>query len=300
MNGRWCLGNAIGFGLLFKLMRELSGKTAILTGASGGLGRYIALALAQRGVNLVLAAYPGEGLESLNEAVSQQGVRAIPLVANFRHASQLRSVVEVANKEFGRIDLLINNAGVEFTSAYHELPEENIGDIIGINLEAPMLLTRLVLPDMLARGCGHIVNMASLAGKSGPAFQEPYAATKAALIAFTVSLRASYRGTGVSASVICPGFVEAGIYAKLKKETGFVAPALLGTSPPEPVARAVVKAIHRDLPEVIVNPLPVKLLFATAILFPRLGEFLVSRTGAHEFFAKAAEALKRKRLDAQK
>jgi short-subunit dehydrogenase len=281
-------------------MRELSGKTAILTGASGGLGRYIALALAQHGVNLVLAAYPGEGLDSLKEVVSQFGIRAFPLVANFRHTSQLRSVVEEAKREFGRIDLLINNAGVEFTSAYHELPEENIGDIIGINLEAPMLLARLVLADMLERRCGHIVNMSSLAGKIGPAFQEPYAATKAALIAFTASLRATYRGTGVSASVICPGFVEAGIYAKLKKETGFPAPALLGTSPPEPVAQAVVKAIRRDLPEVIINPYPVKPLIATAILFPRLGEFLVRRTGAHEFFGRAAEALRRKRLEAQK
>ena len=163
-----------------------------------------------------------------------------------------------------------------------------------------MLLTRLVLPEMLDRKCGHIVNMSSLAGKAGPAFQEPYAATKAALIAFTASLRASYRGTGVSASVICPGFVEAGIYAKLKKETGFAAPALLGTSLPEPVARAVLKAIRRDLPEVIVNSLPVKPLFATAILFPRLGEFLVGMTGAHRFFARAADALKQKRIEAQK
>ena len=281
-------------------MRNLSGKTAILTGASGGLGRYIALALAEQGVNLFLAAYPGEGLDSLKEAVCQHGVRAIPLVANFRHASQLRSVVEEAKNEFGRIDLLINNAGVEYTSAYHELPEENIGDIVGINLEAPLLLTRLVLPEMLERHCGHIVNMASLAGKSGPAFQEPYAATKAALIAFTASLRATYRGTGVSASVICPGFVEAGIYAKLKKETGFPAPALLGTSPPEPVAKGVVRAIQRDLPEVIVNPFPVKPLFAIAILFPRLGEFLINRTGAHKFFAKAAEVLKQKRIEVQK
>src|SRR5437660_3342279 len=98
-------------------MRNLSGKTAILTGASGGLGRHIALAMAQQGVNLFLAAYPGEGLDSLKEAAERQGVRAISFVANFRHASQLRSVVEEAKKEFGHIDLLINNAGVEFTSA---------------------------------------------------------------------------------------------------------------------------------------------------------------------------------------
>ncbi len=276
-------------------MKNLSGKTALLTGASGGLGRYIALALAERGMNLALAAYPGEGLESLKDAVTQNGGRVLILVANLRHGSELRRLVEQTNLEFGRIDVLVNNAGLEYTAAYHELAEENIPDIIGVNLEAPMLLTRLVLPAMLERRCGHIVNMSSLAGKSGPAFQEPYAATKAGLIAFTASLRATYRGTGVSASVICPGFVEAGIYAKLKRDTGCSAPALLGTSPPEPVARAVVRAIERDLPEVIVNSLPVRPLFATATLFPRVGEFLIRQTGAHKFFGRVAEALKAKR-----
>src|SRR5437867_261783 len=273
-------------------MRELAGKTAIVTGASGGLGRYIALALAEQGVNLVLAAYPGEGLESLKEAANQRGIRAFPLVANFRHASQLRSVVEEAKKEFGHIELLINNAGVEFTSAYHELPEENIGDIIGINLEAPMLLTRLVLPDMLDRGCGHIVNMASLAGKAGPAFQEPYAATKAALIAFTASLRASYRRAGVSASVVIPGFVEVGIYARLKARSGCSAPALLGTSAPETVARAVVRALQRDIPEIIVNPLPVRPLLALTALLPSTGQWVIDKIGTNDFFRRVVKAEK--------
>ena len=276
-------------------MKTLSGKTIILTGASGGLGRHIALALAEENVNLVLAAYPGEGLETLKQAVEQKKARAFALVANFRHTSQLRQVVEETTRIFGRIDVLINNAGVEFTCAYHELAEENIGDAIRINLEAPMLLTRMVLAGMLERKCGHIVNMASLAGKSGPAFQEPYSATKAALIAFTASLRSSYRGTGVSASVICPGFVEAGIYAKLKEKTGYSAPPLLGTSLPEPVARAVIRAIRRDLPEVIINRYPVRPLFATATLFPRVGEFLIRQTGAHEFFRKVAKALQQNR-----
>ena len=87
--------------------------------------------------------------------------------------------------------------------------------------------------------------------------------------------------------------MEAGIYAKLKENTGCAAPALLGTSPPEAVVRAVMRAVEKDLPEVIVNSLPVKPLFAIMALFPRFGEFLVRQTGAHEFFRKVVEAQKR-------
>lgn len=276
-------------------MKDLRGKVVLLTGASGGLGRPIALALAKQGTDLVLCAYPGEDLLEVETSARTLGARVLNLVTDVRNGQQCRHLVDEATEQFGRIDVLINNAGVEHTAAYHDLQEDEIQDIVNVNLGGAMRMTRLVLPGMLERNCGHIVNMASLAGKAGPAFQEPYAASKAGLIAFTASLRATYRGTGVSASVICPGFVEAGIYAKLKAATGMSAPPLLGTSPPEAVVRAVLLALTRDLPEVIVNPLPVKPLFATALLFPRLGEFLIRQTGAHRFFGKVADALKSKR-----
>lgn len=273
---------------------NLSGaKTILVTGASGGLGAFITLKLAEYGSKLALVAYPGADLEDLSRKVKQKGGLAVFLAADLSDAAQRRNVLDFVHKELGEIDVLINNAGIEVTSDYHDLTEQSINEIIGINLVAPMILTRLVLPEMLRRRAGHIVNISSLAGKSGPACQEPYAATKAGLIALTASLRATYRGTGVSASVICPGFVEAGIYESLKKRTGVSAPALLGTSKPDAVAQAVVRAINSDLPEVIINPLPVRPLFATAALFPRLGEFLTRQTGAHAFFKAIAAALKK-------
>ena len=274
------------------IMKNLAGQIALLTGASGGLGTYIAHALAAEGMNLALVACPGAGLEDLKEAVQKKGVRAIALVSDLREPAQRPYVVEQVTKELGDIDVLVNNAGVEFSSAYHELPEENIKDVLSVNLEAPMMLTRLVLPSMLQRARGHIVNISSLAGKSGPGFQEPYAATKAALVAFTSSLRGTYGGTGVSASVVCPGFIEVGIYARLKARTGCSAPFLLGTMPPEPVARAVVRAVQRDLPEVIVNRWPVRPLLALTALFPSLGAWIFTKIGAHEFFRRVVQAQK--------
>ncbi|MDH3442914.1 MAG: SDR family NAD(P)-dependent oxidoreductase, partial [Deltaproteobacteria bacterium] len=144
----------------------------------------------------------------------------------------------------------------------------------------------------LVRKSGHIVNMCSLAGKAGPAYQEPYAATKAGLIAFTMALRETYFRSGVSASAICPGFVEAGIYARLKEKSGCSAPALLGTSPPEKVGKAVIRAIENDIPQIIINPYPVRPLFALSEISPRLGAWVARAMGASEFFKRVFEAQK--------
>jgi short-subunit dehydrogenase len=158
-----------------------------------------------------------------------------------------------------------------------------------------MLLTHALLPEMLRRRSGHIVNISSLAGKSGPAFQEPYAASKAALTAFTFSLRASYRGTGVTASVITPGFINTGIYARLRARTHCTAPPLLSAVPPERVARALLRAVRRDLPEVLVSRYPVQPILLVLAGLPRVGLWLIAQLGAHDFFRRVVEAEKRLR-----
>ncbi len=276
-------------------MRIVPGQTVLLTGASGGLGSVMTKEFAGRGVKLGLVAYPGTGLEELSATVVRDGGTAIALTADLGNPHERHRVVETVRKELGPIDILINNAGVEFTSAYHDLTERQIGEVLAVNLEAPMLLSRLVLPEMLERRKGHIVNMSSLAGKSGPAYQEPYAATKAALVGFTSSLRATYRGSGVSASVIVPSFVEAGIYARLKATSGCEAPAMLTGCSAERVARAVVRAIERDVPELIVNRVPLRPVLALTALSPRLGDWLSRQLGVHDFFRRVIEAQKRAR-----
>lgn len=271
-------------------MRIQPGQVVLLTGASGGLGVFIARAFFKLGVKLALVAHPGSGLEAVRREAEQYGARALVLVSDLRDPGQRRQLVQDVRRELGPIDILINNAGVEFTSAYTDLSEEIIREVLSVNLEAPMMLSRFVLPEMLERKRGHIVNMSSLAGKAGPAFQEPYAATKAGLIGFTSSLRATYRQDGVSATVIVPGFVEAGIYANLKERSGCTAPRLLGTSSPETVARAVLRGIEKDLPEMIVNPVPVRPLLALTALFPRLGEWVSGHSGGNEFFRSVVQA----------
>jgi len=271
---------------------NLARRNAILTGANGGLGVHFAAALSKAGMNLLLVAYPGIGLEDVQAAARKDLVQAEILVAELRVPEERTRVVETAMARFGSIDLLVNNAGVEFSSTYHDLDVDRIRDVINVNLEAPMMLTRLALPHMLRQRRGHIVNISSLAGKSGPGHQEPYVATKAGLSAFTLSLRNTYRGTGVSASVITPGFVEAGIYSRLKVQTGRSAPIFLGVCSPQKVCAALLRAVRDDVPEIIVNRYPIRPVLALTTLFPAFGEWMTEWTGTNAFFKCAHEASK--------
>ncbi|MCX7865523.1 MAG: SDR family oxidoreductase [Limisphaera sp.] len=269
-------------------MQIEAGQTVLLTGASGGLGSVMARALAQRGVRLALVAHPGAQLEPLAAELRQQGVEALALIADLRQNQERVRVVEVTQQAFGTIDLLINNAGVEHNGPYHELPEAAIEEVLSVNLVAAMLLTRLVMPRMLDQRRGHVVNISSLAGMVGPAFQEPYAASKAGLIAFTQSLRATYNGSGVSASVIVPGFVETGIYSRLKVQAGRPAPPLLRPVSPERVVRAVFQAIERDLAQVIVTFYPVRPLLFWLLCAPGWAVRLTNALGVNNFFRAAS------------
>jgi len=270
-------------------MKIKPGDVVLLTGASGGLGIHFVKAFAHLKVRLVLAAFPGNDLQEIRAEIEKEGCESIDMICDLREPCQRQKLVETTLKRFGRVDVLVNNAGVEFTAFYHELSEAQIASVLAVNLEAPMMLTRLLLPTMLAQKNGHIINIASLAGKSGPGFQEPYAATKAGLIGFTQSLRSTYHSLGVSASVIVPGFVEAGIYSRIKALTGMSAPVWLGTSQPEAVVQAVMRAIESDRPEIIVNPIPVRPLLAFTALFPRAGEWVSGKIGANDFFRRAVE-----------
>ncbi len=271
-------------------MRQLTGRTALITGASRGLGVYIARALADEGMNLVLAARTLDNLETLAGELTQGGVEALPVATDVTDQKALESLVAAADARFGGIDVLVNNAGTLVLFPFHKLGIADMERALRLNLTSAMILTRLILPGMLTRGRGHVVNMSSLAGKWGPPFDQVYGVTKAGLIGFTESLRAEYRGTGVSASVICPGYVEeAGMYAVGRETMNAVAPAWVGRTRPRRVARAVVKAIKKDRPEIIVNTPPARLAAVVTAMSPSLGHWAFRRFGGWAPFVRGAQ-----------
>lgn len=271
---------------------QLKGAVVLLTGASRGIGPVVAAELARRGAQLALAARNQSELEAVAARVRGLGARVLTVPTDLGVPEQLERLERRVHEEFGRIDILINNAGIEQVGFYERLDLAEIAQFVEVNLTAPLRLTRLVLPGMMERGQGHIVNMASVAGFGAAAFGETYGATKAGLVGFTRSLRASLKtlGSPVSASVICPGFVsQAGMFADLQEAHAVRAPAIIGTCPPEDVAAAVVRAIERDEPELFVGRRPLRLMFAMGMLFPRLLERLTLLFGVNTMFLRAAK-----------
>lgn len=265
-------------------MKELRGSNAILTGASRGLGTYIAKALAARGANLTLAARSAEKLEETRRACESLGARVVCVPTDVTVREDLQRLVETAERELGPTDILVNNAGIETSATLSDHSFEQIDAEITTNLNAPIWLTRMVLPGMLARGKGAIVNMASIAGKGAAPYGTIYSATKHGLIGFSESLRLELDGSGVTVGVVCPGFVsDAGMWA----DGGGKAPISLKEVAPEKVAVAVLKAIE-GAPELIVTSGPLRPLLALIAVAPSLQYPALKLMGVPKLLARQA------------
>jgi short-subunit dehydrogenase len=274
-------------------MKIRKGDVALITGASRGIGRHIAMALARQGMDLVLAARSQEGLDAVADEVrSATGVTVSTLTVDLGDRVQAASLVARAEEVAGPVDVLVNNAGIESASRPDEVPIDELGALSDVNLLAPMVLTRTVLPGMIKRGRGHVVNVASVSGLIAGAYTEAYNATKFGLVGFTRALRltAQDRGWGVSASAICPGFMsEEGMFADMQNEFGVTAPKVAAAMPAALVGDAVIKAIEKDLPEVIVMRGPTRLSLALSDVAPGLFERIVRRLDLAAPFRTVAE-----------
>ncbi len=268
-------------------MKNLRGANAILTGASRGIGPYIARALAAEGVNLALAARSVEQLEVTRQQCVSAGVRAITVPADVTSPDDLLRLKEIAERELGPIAILVNNAGIEITKSVADLTQVEVDSILRTNLDAPIRMTKLMLPGMLERHLGAIVNVSSMAGKALTPYNAIYSATKYGLNGFTASLDIELDGTGVNAGVVCPAFVgAAGMWAN----TGKKAPRMMREVSPEKVAAAVLKVIG-GTPEALVTPGPIRPLLALQEIAPSLKAPILKRLGIVEVFRDRAREL---------
>lgn len=276
---------------------ELRGANALVTGAAGGLGGFIARSLAAEGVNLVLSDLPGATLDGLQGEVRAAGVGAEVVPADLTETASISKLAEQAEAALAPIDILVNNAGVEFARSFGDATREELETITSVNLLAVMELTRVVLPGMLSRGRGHIVNVASLAGKLPAPYLATYCATKHGVVGFTHSLRAEYGGAPVGFSAICPGFISrVGMYGRIEGVVGDTPPEL-STSPPERVGEAVVRAVRENRVEVIVNSRPTQPLTMLAAAAPAALIRLLRRKRLLDF-ARSYEEARRLEQDA--
>lgn len=239
----------------------LAGKTALLTGATGGLGRAIAGALADRGARLVLSSRKPDELAELAAELPGGGHRT--LVCDLAdEGAALRLLAEA-----GQVDVLVANAGLPASGRLDGFSQEEIGRALRVNLESPVRMARELTPRLVERGSGHLVFVSSISGKAATARASLYAATKFGVRGFALCLREDLRGTGVGVSVISPGAIRAaGMFA----DSRAAPPPLIGTGTPEQVAGAVVRAIKHDRSEITVAPLRQRALSRIAINAPEL------------------------------
>jgi short-subunit dehydrogenase len=250
---------------------DLGGKTVLLTGATGGLGRAIATALANRGATVVLSSRKAEELASLADSLAGDGHRTI--VADLAEEGAALRLLE----EAGVVDVLVANAGLPASGSLDGFSQDEIGRALRVNLECPVRLARELAPALRDRGEGHLVFVSSISGQASTPRASLYAATKFGLRGFALCLREDYRGTGVGVSVISPGAVrDAGMFA----DSGAAEHPLLGAATPDQVSDAVVTAIERNRGEITVAPLRQRVLGKLGMVAPELAGRVAGRRAA--------------------
>jgi short-subunit dehydrogenase len=264
-------------------------RNAVVTGASHGIGAYIARALAARGMNLLLVARSEGELRRLAGELSTGDMTVAIAAIDLAGRQAAHQVAEAARTALGSVDVLVNNAATEPQTRFHVLTPAEVEDVLQVDLISPLLLSRLLLPGMLERGYGRIINVSSLAGHTSFPHTEAYAAAKDGLTAFSRVLTGDYRGTGVSATSLILGPVkDAGVTTRTLAETGLTASTAFCVAP-EKVTAAVLRGIAKPRAEMVVSVGPGRILKALMDYFPGLGPAINRLSGATKLMAAVAD-----------
>ena len=238
-------------------MREFRGKQALVTGAASGIGRALAVALADAGTDLWLLDVDARRLIKVLEEVRERGVRARPLLADLTRREDIDFAADTILASPEGLDLLINNAGIAYYGGAHKMSSEQWDELLSINLLAPIHLTQRLLQHVRSRPDTHIVNMCSIAGLVAGGRFTAYHTSKFGLFGYTQALRAEYTRKGLGVTAICPGPVRTNLYRNCETVDGKGAPEpprwLCAT--PEQVARVTLQAIRRNRRLALVTPL---------------------------------------------
>jgi 3-oxoacyl-[acyl-carrier protein] reductase len=196
-------------------MFDLNGKVVLITGATGGIGKSIATRMREKGAKLILS---GTRQDVLNNIVSEFGNEAKGIVTDLNDKDDIISLADEAEKCFGQIDVLINNAGVTADNLFMRMKDEDWEKVININLTAAMRLTRQVIRGMIKKRFGRVIFISSVVGYTGNAGQTNYSASKSALVGLTKSLALEVASRGITCNLIAPGFISTPMTDKLSDD----------------------------------------------------------------------------------
>ena len=186
----------------------LTGKAALVTGAGRGIGRAAALALAKLGASVATADLHGQPAAATATEIHRLGEQSLPLVGDVSQRETARSWVQKTQEHFGRLDILINNAGLQHVSPIHEFDEDRWDQLLGVMLTGAFLTTRYALPGMLENGWGRVVNLGSIHSLVASKYKSAYVAAKFGLLGLTKTVALETAGTGVTVNCVCPAYVR--------------------------------------------------------------------------------------------
>jgi len=231
-------------------MTSIENQVAVVTGAGRGIGRAIAVELGRLGANVVLAARSRPELEATGRSI---GPKASVMPTNVRNKDEVQRLFDQTAAAVGPVDILVNAAGLGIFGPVRDFKDEDFENLVETNLRGIFFTSRFVLPSMIERKRGHIINIASIAGKVGSANRAVYCATKFGVVGFTESLAEEVRQYGIRATVICPGSTDTGFSSA--ETTGKVRERMLR---PEDIAYAVRMIVTQEpnsfISEIIMRP----------------------------------------------
>jgi short-subunit dehydrogenase len=262
---------------------QISGSTALLTGATGGIGHATARALRERGATLILT---GRRIDVLEPLARELDARAVAI--DLAEPAEIDRLV----REAGEVDILVANAALPASGTLDSFSVGEIDRALDVNLRAPIVLAHALAPAMVARGSGHLLFMSSLSGKAATPGSALYNASKYGLRGFASALRGDLRTTGVGVSAVFPGFIrDAGMFA----DADVKLPPGIGTRTPQDVAGAVVRAIERNRGETDVAPLALRVSTIFAGLAPELAGRFARKIGSEDITRKMEAGQRDKR-----
>ena len=253
-------------------MRVIRGKKALITGAASGIGRAIALRLAREGADVCLLDVDEEALRPVAAEARQSDVEAIEIRCDVTCPAEITTSVQSLLSRWGHIDILVNNVGVAYYGPTVNMTAEQWDWLMAINVHAPIQFTRELLPTLLDRPEGHIVNVASICGLVAGGRYAAYQVSKFGLVGLTESLRAEFGRQGLGVTVVCPGPITTNFFRSTlcgRKGEQTPEPPRWLCATPERVAAKAIRAIYRDRRLVLITPLAY-LLYNSKRLAPGL------------------------------
>jgi len=251
-------------------------KVVAITGASSGIGRAAAVALAAEGAAVVVSARRADLLKALVDEITAAGGRALAVTSDVTSEGDMRALVARAVDAFGRLDVMICNAGIGYYGPIDDTPPDVLRRLLDVNVLGTLHAARAALAVFRRQGHGHLIAISSIAGRRGIGGSSLYSATKAAQIGFIEGLRAEFLGSGLAASIVYPVSTKTEFREALTRDYGHVVQGVGPLQPAESVARAIVRCVRRPTAEVYPHRRS-KLLAVLAVTLPGWTDRLVRK-----------------------